>query len=143
MTGYLWIKAFHLITVITWFAGIFYLPRLFVYHASATDTVSIDRFKVMESKLYRIIMTPSAVIAVGLGLVLLVGLWQMHGASVWIWLKIALVAILVGFHLYCGWLIGQLANGAAPHSERFYRIFNEIPALLLILIVLLAVLKPF
>lgn len=143
MTGYLWIKAFHLIFVITWFAGIFYLPRLFIYHVSAADALSIERFKVMERKLFRIIMNPSAVLTVGLGLWLLVGGWQAYGQNYWIYPKLAMVAGLLAFHGYCGAIIRKLANDQATHSERFFRIFNEIPALLLILIVLLAVLKPF
>ena len=94
-TGYLWIKAFHVIFVITWMAGLFYLPRLFVYHSSATDQLSRDRFKVMESKLYRIIMRPSMVLATVFGLWVLVLAWEAFAASGWLWLKITAVIALL------------------------------------------------
>src|SRR5687768_1063513 len=95
-----WVKSFHIIFVITWFAGLFYLPRLFVYHAMATDAVSIERFKVMERKLYYGIMMPSAVLAVLFG----VWLWLawFRDAGGWLHAKLALVAALVGYHAWCG-----------------------------------------
>ena len=147
MTLYLWLKAFHIIAVICWFAGIFYLPRLFVYHAAAQDAVSRDRFTVMEGKLYRIIMRPSMLVSVGLGLWLLYVQWGAIASSFWIWVKILLVIGLLGYHHYCGALIKRFAAApepsSQPHSEKFFRAFNELPVLALIIIVLLAVLKPF
>ncbi len=143
MTTYLWLKAFHIIFVVTWFAGLFYLPRLFVYHSSATDQISKDRFKVMESKLYRIIMNPSMVLAVGLGIWLLVETWQAFSGQGWIWLKIFLVVLLIGYHHYCLRIMKSFATDQVPHSEKFFRIFNEVPALVLIVAVILVVVKPF
>ena len=147
MTGYLWLKAFHLIAVVCWFAGIFYLPRLFVYHAAAEDQLSRERFTLMEGKLYRIIMRPSMILSVVLGLWMLVLSWDALSSQIWIWLKIFLVILLLGYHHYCGGLIRRLAaaptQAQQPHSERFFRMFNEVPVLLLIIIILLAVLKPF
>ena len=140
---YLWLKAFHIISVITWFAGIFYLPRLFVYHATTNDEISDERFKVMEHKLYRLIMTPSMLITVGLGFWMLALGWQALHLSVWIWLKIGLVASLVGFHLHCGQIINAFAEGQNERSERFFRIYNELPVVILVPVVLLVVLKPF
>ena len=143
MTAYLWLKAFHIVFVVTWFAALFYMPRLFVYHRSADDTISLERFKVMEHKLYRIIMTPSMLLTVVLGVVLLWLTWESWAQHAWIWLKIVLVVVLIGYHHYCGAMIKAFARDERPHSEKFFRIFNELPSLLLILIVLLAVLKPF
>ena len=143
MTQYLWIKAFHIVSVITWFAGIFYLPRLFVYHSMATDTQSKERFKVMEQKLYRVIMNPSMVVTLVLGVWLLVLRWQAYSGQAWLWLKLALVVLLVGYHHYCLKIIRAFAAGEAPHSERFFRIFNEIPVLILLPVVILVVVKPF
>ncbi|MDR9406949.1 MAG: protoporphyrinogen oxidase HemJ [Spiribacter sp.] len=137
----LWVKSFHIISVITWFAAIFYLPRLFVYHAMADDEISLERFKVMERKLYRGIMNPSAVVAVGLGVVLVIlqPFWLEQG---WLHLKIALVVALVGYHLYCGRLLRAFAEDRNRHGHVWYRWFNELPVLVLIAIVLLVELKP-
>ena len=143
MTTYLWLKAFHIIFVVTWFAGLFYIPRLFVYHSSATDQISKDRFKMMESKLYRIIMNPSMILAVGLGIWLLVETWQSFSGQRWIWLKIFLVILLIGYHHYCLRIMKSFAADQVPHSEKFFRIFNEVPALVLIAAVILVVVKPF
>lgn len=143
MQTYLWLKAFHLIGIVAWFAGIFYMPRLFVYHHGATDRISTERFGVMERKLYRIIMNPAAAVAVTFGLALMAVTWSQHGHSGWLYAKLILVAVLIAFHVYCGALMRRFAAGERPHTERFLRMFNELPALLLILIVLLAVLKPF
>jgi putative membrane protein len=143
VTLFLWVKAVHVIGVIAWFAGIFYLPRLFVYHAATTDTSGRARFEMMEAKLYRIIMLPAMLIAVGFGIWSLALTWQAWGGQVWLWAKVALVVVLVGYHHYCGVVIRRFASGDTPHSERFFRIFNELPALLLILIVILVVVKPF
>ena len=143
MTGYLWLKTFHLIGLICWFAGIFYLPRLFVYHASTQDQPGKERFKVMEAKLYRVIMNPSMIVTLVFGVWMLVESWQAFSGQVWIWLKLALVVALIGYHHYCLKIIKAFAEDAPLHSERFYRIFNEMPVLALIVIVILAVIKPF
>lgn len=138
----LWIKALHIIFVITWFAGIFYLPRLFVYHAGATDQINSDRFKVMERKLYSAIMVPSAYLASLWGLWLVVLQPQFYLTQVWFYLKLVLFFCLLGYHLYCGYLIKIFARNANTHSHVFYRWFNEIPVLILIVIVILVVVKP-
>lgn len=133
----LWIKAFHIVFVITWFAGLFYLPRLFVYHSLTDDEAGQARFVVMERRLYRF-TTPSAVLAVGLGL----WLWQGFGFSgLWIDLKVSLVALLVLYHFYLGLLSQELARGR-KRSPTFYRVINEVPVLILIAIVILVVVKP-
>ena len=136
----LWIKAFHIIFMVTWFAGLFYLPRLFVYHAASTDEVSIERFKIMERKLYYGIMTPGAVAT------LLFGFWLWLGYGFgggWLHAKLALVAVLVVYHVYCGKLLVDFRHDRNRHSHVFYRWLNELPVLILIAIVLLVVLKPF
>jgi len=139
---YLLTKAFHIIFVVTWFAALFYLPRLFVYHAMSTDQISNERFKVMERKLYRGIMTPSAVLVVLLGLALL---WQVPGwlQQGWLHLKLVLVLALIGYHVWCGRLLKAFAEDRNRHSHVWYRWFNEAPALVLIAVVVLAVVKPF
>lgn len=137
------VKALHIIFVIAWYAGLFYLPRLFVYHAqcAADDRAGIERFKVMERKLYRGIMTPSAVLALAFGL----WLWLGYGISGgWLHAKLALVVGLVVFHLYLGRLVRAFAEDRNRHGHVFYRWLNEIPALpILVAVVFLAVLKPF
>lgn len=137
----LWIKAFHIISVVTWFAALFYLPRLFVYHAMAEDQISRERFKIMERKLYRGIMNPSAVVAVGLGLGLLVvqPFWLLQG---WMHIKLALVVLLIAYHWYCGRLLRAFAQDRNVHGHVWYRWFNELPVIVLIGAVLLVVLKP-
>lgn len=139
---YLWLKALHIIFVITWFAALFYLPRLFVYHAMSTDAPSIERFKLMERKLYRGIMTPSAVLAVGFGLSLLwlAPQWLQQG---WLHAKLTLVVALIGYHIWCGRLLRAFQNDRNSRSHVWYRWFNEAPALALFAIVILVVVKPF
>jgi len=139
----LWLKAFHVIFVITWFAGIFYLPRLFVYHALCSDEISNERFKLMERRLYRGIMTPSAVLAVGFGLWMLVLAWSSYVHAVWLQIKLVLVIALIGYHLFCGKIVADFANDANRHSDRFFRWLNEAPLLVLVPVVILAVVKPF
>lgn len=135
----LWIKAFHVVFVITWFAGLFYLPRLFVYHSMATDGVSIDRFKIMERKLFYGIMTPSALLALALG----VWLWVGYGFNgTWLHLKLALVMVLVAYHAYCGKLLLDFKRDRNRHGHLFYRWLNELPVVVLIAVVVLAVVKP-
>ncbi len=137
----LWLKAFHIIFVVTWFAGLFYLPRLFIYHAEATDAAGIERFKVMERRLFAI-MTIGAVLAAVFGISMLIAAPVLLQLG-WIHVKLTLVILLIGYHIWCYALMKTLAAGGNRHSSRWYRIFNEIPALFLISIVLLAVLKPF
>jgi putative membrane protein len=137
----LWLKAFHIIFVVTWFAGIFYLPRLFVYHAVTTDAVSLERFAVMERRLFSI-MTLGASLAVVFGLSMIVAApGYLHFG--WLHVKLTLVAALIGYHIWCRVLMTALHAGRNTHSQRWYRLFNEVPALLLIGIVILAVVKPF
>jgi len=142
MAGYLWLKAFHLVFVVTWFAALFYLPRLFVYHAMTDDEPGNARFKVMERKLYRGIMTPSAVLTIvlGVGLVAMQPGWLSQG---WMHVKLALVAALVAYHLWCGRLVRVFARDANTRGHVWYRVFNETPVFGLIAIILLAVVKPF
>jgi protoporphyrinogen IX oxidase len=136
----LWIKAFHILFVVTWFAGLFYLPRLFVYHAMARDQDSIDRFKIMERKLFFGIMTPSAVLTLVCGL----WLWLGYGiAGGWLHVKLVLVAVLIAYHAYCGKLLNDFKHDRNRHSHVFYRWVNELPVLLLLAIIILVVVKPF
>ena len=140
----LWIKAFHIIFMVTWFAGLFYLPRLFVYHAMSDDTASRERFKIMERKLYYGIMTPGAVLTIAFGLWLLATYgWKVYGHTVWLHAKLALVALLILYHLYCGKLLGDFKHDRNRYTHVFYRWFNEVPALILIAVVVLTVVKPF
>lgn len=138
----LWVKAFHIVFMVTWFAGLFYLPRLFVYHAMAEDTVSRERFKVMERKLYWGIMTPGAVLTIALGLWLWLG-WFKGAYGGWFHAKLALVALLAGYHLWCGMLLKDFAADRNTKSHVWFRWFNEVPVLVLIATVLLVVLRPF
>jgi putative membrane protein len=136
-----WLKAFHIIFVVTWFAGLFYLPRLFVYHAVTTDAVSLERFAVMERRLFSL-MTLGASLAVAFGLAMIVAApGYLHFG--WLHVKLTLVAALIGYHIWCRALLTALQAGRNTHSQRWYRLFNEVPALLLIAIVILAVVKPF
>lgn len=137
----LWVKAFHIIFMVTWFAGLFYLPRLFVYHAMADDSNSIDRFKVMERKLFFGIMTPSAVLSILFGIWLLVYLPEYLNTN-WMLIKIGLVVLLIFYHIWCGILIKRFKQDQNQHSHVWYRWFNEAPVLVLIAIVILVVVKP-
>jgi len=140
----LWIKAFHIIFMVTWFAGLFYLPRLFVYHSMNNDQSSDERFSVMEHKLYYYIMTPGAVLTISLGLWLMSFYTsEMIASSHWLHVKLTFVGLLVVFHLYCGQLVKGFAAKNNQHSERFYRLINEIPVIPLIIIVIMAVVRPF
>ncbi|WP_369856319.1 protoporphyrinogen oxidase HemJ [Candidatus Thalassolituus haligoni] len=139
----LWVKAFHIIAVITWFAGIFYLPRLYVYHAAAADTASRERFKIMERKLYRGIMWPSMVVVIVLGTWLISFNPDYYLNSGWMHVKLTLVALLVGYHLYCGKLNQMFNNDQNHRSHVWYRWFNELPVIILIAVVILVVVRPF
>ncbi len=137
----LWIKAFHIIFVITWFAGLFYLPRLFVYHAMAEDEVSRQRFCVMERKLYYGIMTPTAILATGFGIWMVV-LNPLYLQMLWLQIKLGLVVVLWIYHLACNHYRKQFLHNTNRHSHVFYRWFNEVSVVILIAVVILAVVKP-
>ena len=136
----LWVKSFHLIFMVTWFAGLFYLPRLFVYHSMAEDAASRERFKIMERKLYYGIMAPGAVLTVAFG----AWLWLGYGITGgWLHAKLALVAVLIAYHLWCGRLLDEFKRERNVHGHVWYRWFNEFPVIVLVAIVVLAVVKPF
>ena len=137
----LWIKALHIIFMVTWFAALFYLPRLFVYHAMAEDRVSIERFKVMERRLFWGIMTPGAALTLASGVWLWFGWFR--DASAWLHLKLALVGILIAYHGWCWHLLRAFARGENRRGHRWYRWFNEVPTLILFATVVLVVVKPF
>ncbi len=139
---YLWFKAFHLIALVCWFAGLFYLPRLFVYHAQSSDTVSHERFCLMERKLYRGIMLPAMILTLvfGIGLLVINPSWMTQG---WMHTKLALVVVLIGYHHVCGAMRKKFERGENKRSHVFYRWFNEVPVLILIAVVILVVVKPY
>ena len=138
----LWVKAFHIIFMVTWFAGLFYLPRLFVYHADAKDEISNQRFMIMERKLYYGIATPGAAITIFLGF------WLMHQSGIdilstfWLQVKLLLVLVLIVYHVYCGKLLNDFKHNNNQRSHVWYRWFNELPVILLIAIILLVELQP-
>jgi len=136
-----WIKAWHVVFMVTWFAGLFYLPRLFVYHVATSDSAGIERFRVMERRLFAI-MTIGAVLTAAFGLWLLVREPVLLETG-WLRAKLALVVLLIGYHAWLGKLVRDFAAGRTAHSALWYRWFNEIPSILLIGIVLLAVARPF
>lgn len=136
----LWLKAFHVVFMVTWFAGLFYLPRLFVYHAMTTDEPGSTRFKLMERKLYHGIMTPGALLTIASG----IWLWQGYGfGGGWLDAKLVLVAVLIAYHVYCGQLMRDFRHDRNHHGHVFYRWLNEFPVVVLIAIVILVVVKPF
>jgi|TARA_B100001059_G_C17482337_1_gene402278 putative membrane protein len=137
----LWLKALHIIFMVTWFAGLFYLPRLFVYHAMTEDESTRAQFRIMERKLYYGIMNPGGVLTVLFGIWLWIG-YGIGDQSLWLQLKIGLVIVLVGYHVWCGRLVKRFQKEANVHSHVFYRWFNEFPVLILVGAVLLVVLKP-
>jgi putative membrane protein len=136
----LWLKAFHIVFVVTWFAGLFYLPRLFVYHAAAIDPVGRERFMVMERRLFGM-MTMGGTLAIVFG-ISMVATEPAYLGFLWLRVKLALVAGLIGYHFWCYRLVRDFRTGRDHHSQRWYRIFNEVPGLFLIAIVVLAVVKP-
>ena len=139
----LYIKAFHIIFVVTWFAGLFYLPRLFVYHVGTDDAPGVERFKVMERKLF-VITTIGGAGALIFGLWLTFAYaWSAFSSSLWLHLKFLLVGLLIAFHCYLGKLVADFRYDRVRHGERFFRWLNEFPALILIAVVILAVAKPF
>jgi protoporphyrinogen IX oxidase len=136
----LWLKAFHVIAVVTWFAGLFYLPRLYVYHAQASDSISTQRFEIMERRLFAI-MTIGAAASIFFGGLMLIespGYLQMT----WLKVKLLFVALLIAYHAYCYKLMRDFAAQRNTRSSRWFRAFNELPSLFLIVIVILAVVKP-
>jgi putative membrane protein len=136
----LWLKAFHIVFVVTWFAGLFYLPRLFIYHVAATDAPSLERFVVMERRLFGI-MTLGAMLAAVFGISMIAAA-PAYLAAHWLRVKLLLVAVLIAYHVGCYRLMLGLRAGTNRRSERWLRMFNEFPALLLLAIVILAVVKP-
>lgn len=137
----LWLKAVHVIAVVTWFAGLFYLPRLYVYHAGATDAVSTARFEIMERRLFKL-TTVGATLSVVFGLAMLIAAPGYLSMS-WLRVKLLLVLLLIAYHGYCYKLLRDFVHRRNSHSANWYRVFNELPTLLLIGIVILAVVKPF
>ena len=139
----LWVKAFHLIAMVTWFAALFYLPRLFVYHVDATDATSSDRFCIMERRLYRGIALPAMIATLALGIWLFTFNPKYYETAGWMHAKLALVVLLIGYHHICGAYVRKFAAGTVTKSGRFFRVFNELPVLALVGIIVLAVVKPF
>lgn len=140
----LWLKAFHLIFMVTWFAGLFYLPRLYVYHSMSDDQISNERFKVMERKLFYGIMTPGMIITFIFGIWMLVdSAWGMYASMGWLHVKLTLLVVLLVYHYYCYRYLQDFKFDRNQHSHVFYRWFNEVPVLFLLAIVILAVVKPF
>lgn len=139
----LWLKALHIIFMVTWFAGLFYLPRLFVYHALCDDAAGNARFKVMERKLFYGIMTPGGILAAFFGVwMLLESSWAVYGHSAWLQVKLALVLVLVAYHVLCGKYVADFKHDRNRHGHVFYRWFNEFPVLVLVAVVILVVVKP-
>lgn len=137
----LWIKALHIIAMVCWFAGLFYLPRLFVYHAAADDKISCERFKIMEYRLYYAITWPAAILTTILGIALISYAPSYYLKAPWMHMKLFLVLLLWIYHLFCGHYVSKFQQERNQKSTKFYRIFNEIPTLLLITIVILVVVK--
>lgn len=135
----LWYKTLHIVFMVTWFAGLFYLPRLFVYHAMSNDKISHDRFVIMERKLFWGIMTPGAILTVIFGVLLL----QYHEILLWLEIKIYLVILLILYHVWCGKIMYDFKNERNLHSHVWLRVFNEVPVLGLFIIIYLVIFKPF
>lgn len=137
----LWLKAFHVVAMVTWFAGLFYLPRLFVYHADAGDWISVERFRIMERRLY-MIMSIGAIATVVLGVAMIAaapGYLKME----WLRVKLTLVLLLIVYHGFCFKFLRDFAHDRRTHTAKWFRAFNEVPSLLLLGIVILAIVKPF
>ena len=140
----MWLKALHLIFMVTWFAGLFYLPRLFVYHAMSDDSISNERFKIMERKLFYGIMTPGAILTLIFGSAMLFDYaWDSFGQTIWLQIKLALIVILIIYHILCGKYVSDFKHDKNTRSHVFYRWFNEAPVLILVAIIILASVKPF
>ena len=138
-----WLLGFHIIFVVCWFAGLFYLPRIFVYHADTQNQATKDKFKIMEHKLYYYIMWPSLILTIITGISLVpLYLKTPHAHELWLYIKDALVFALICFHISCGHFVKKFKQNNNIRPHKFFRFYNEIPTVLLIAIVLLAVLKP-
>ncbi|NJO80360.1 MAG: protoporphyrinogen oxidase HemJ [Cyanobacteria bacterium RM1_2_2] len=143
---YLWFKAFHIVGIVAWFAGMFYLPRLFVYHAEANEqpeavrTILQQQYQVMEKRLYRIIMTPAMILTVAMAVGMLVVAPELL-KDTWLQIKMGLVAVLIGYHHVCGRLMKEMASGQFRLTGQQFRWFNEFPTVLFVIVVLLAVFK--
>jgi putative membrane protein len=138
----LWLKAFHIIFVVCWFAGLFYLPRIFVYYAASDEPAVREQLAVMARKLYRFV-TPFMVIAIVLGVVMIAMNPDYYMAARWMWLKLGCVGFLVVYHIISGRYVRAINDHRNQHNHVFYRFFNEIPVLFLFAIVILAIVKPF
>jgi putative membrane protein len=140
----MWLKALHLIFMVTWFAGLFYLPRLFVYHAMSDDEISNERFKIMERKLFFGIMTPGLILTLIFGIWMLTDYaWAAFGQSGWLHAKLALIALLCIYHIWCGKWLMAFKHDRNTHSHVYFRWMNEVPVTFLVLIIILATVKPF
>jgi putative membrane protein len=140
----LWLKALHLIFMVTWFAGLFYLPRLYVYHAMSDDSISNERFKIMERKLFFGIMTPGMILTFIFGIWMLADYaWTLYSASGWLHAKLTLLMLLLVYHFLCGIWLFDFKHDRNRHSHVYFRWMNEVPVLFLVGIVILAVVKPF
>ena len=140
---FLWVKALHIISVVCWFAALFYLPRLFVYHAMAEDEISKERFKVMERKLLRGIANPSMIATFIFGIWMAYLNWAYYQNQAWFWVKMALVVVLTVYHHMCVRYFKRFRDDEIPASHIYFRWFNEFPVFLLIGIVILVVVRPF
>lgn len=140
---FLWLKAFHLISIICWFAGLFYLPRLFVYHSDTTDTPSNTRFKTMERKLHNIIMVPSLLAVMSSGAALFYLNFNMYLSQRWFLVKMFAIFLLLLFHCRCTWHMLKFRNDQNIYSRTYFIPFNEIPSVLLVCIIIMVVVKPF
>jgi len=139
----LWVKAFHVVFLVSWFAGLFYLPRLFVYHAMSEDEISNERFKIMERKLLNGIMAPAAILTLASGLWMLFEYaWAAYSSMMWLHIKLLLVLVLLGYHAFCWKIYQSFKNNANTRSHVFFRWFNEFPVFILIGIVILVIVKP-
>jgi len=138
-----WLKSLHLISMVAWFAALFYLPRLFVYHSLADDEISVERFKTMEYKLYKQIANPSMYSTIIFGTTMIFLAPQFYMAQYWLHAKIGIIVLLICYHHACYYHLKRFAEDANTQSDRYFRVFNEIPVLFLTIIVILAVLKPF
>ncbi|MEO0342517.1 MAG: protoporphyrinogen oxidase HemJ [Pseudomonadota bacterium] len=144
LTGYLWFKAFHIISVIAWMAGLFYLPRLFIYHNDArkSETIQIETFRIMERRLLKAIMNPAMVSSWIFGL-LMIAADVIDWSMIWPWIKIAMVLGMTWFHMWCGKQRKLFENGRQKYETRTYRYMNEVPTLFMVVIVFMAVVEPF
>jgi putative membrane protein len=139
----LYVKAFHVVFMVTWFAAIFYLPRLFVYHAMTTDAATVEKFKIMERKL-AIMMDIGATLTMIFGFWLLFSYgWHQYKHNGWLHVKLTMVALLIGYHVWCRMIVRSFRNDQNTHSHRWYRVFNEVPVLFLIVIVVMVTVRPF